>query len=95
MPGENVERQSTGPLGAFPLRIPLGKLLAVCAALLLTPAWWALNEVRSPFLQRFYEKTYWLSLRDSFAVAPGGQPLAAQYDVALENTRRRCRRVCG
>jgi hypothetical protein len=86
MPGENIERQSTGPLGAFPLRIPLGKVLAVLAALALTPAWWALNEARSPFLEKFYERTYWLSLRDSFAVAPGGQPLAAEYEVALENT---------
>ena len=86
MPGGNIERQSTGPLGAFPLRIPLGKLLAVLAALVLTPAWWALNEARSPFLEKFYERTYWLSLRDSFAVAPGGQPLGAEYEVALENT---------
>ena len=86
MAGGNIERQSTGPLGAFPLRIPLGKLLAVLAALALTPAWWALNEARSPFLEKFYERTYWVSLRDSFAVTPGGQPLAAEYEVALENT---------
>ena len=86
MAGENVERQSTGPLGAFPLRIPVGKVLAVCVALLLTPAFWAINEARSPFLEKFYERTYWASLRDSFAMAPGGQPLATQYDVALENT---------
>jgi hypothetical protein len=86
MAGENVERQATGWLGAFPLRIAVGKLLAVFAALLLTPAFWALNEARSPFLQQFYEKTYWLSLRDGFQVGPGGVPIAAQYEVALENT---------
>ena len=61
-------------------------MLAVCAALLLTPVWWAFNEARSPFLEKFYERTYWASLRDSFAVAPGGEPVAAQYEVALENT---------
>ncbi len=86
MAGENIERSSTGWLGAFPLRIAVGKVLAVCAALLLTPVWWALNEARSPFLEKFYERTYWASLRDGFQVAPGGEPVAAQYEVALENT---------
>jgi hypothetical protein len=83
---ENIERQATGKLGAFPIRIPVGKMLAVCAALALTPAFWALNEARSPFLAKFYERTYWESLRDGFQLSPSGVPLAAQYDVALENT---------
>ena len=50
-----MERRETGPLGAFPLRIPVGKLVAFCLGVAFAPFWWTVGERQSAPLERFYE----------------------------------------
>jgi type IV secretion system coupling TraD/TrwB family protein len=81
-----MERRETGPLGAFPLRIPVGKLVAFCVAVAFAPLWWTVGQRQSPPLERFYEGAYWSSLKDSYRVSPNGKPLLVQYDLAVLDT---------
>ena len=78
-----MERRETGPLGAFPLRVPVGKLVAFCLALGFAPLWWTVGQGQNAPLQRFYEGAYWSSLKDSYRVSPDGQPFLVEYDLAV------------
>ena len=78
-----MERRETGPLGAFPLRVPVGKLVAFCLAVGFAPVWWTVGKGQNAPLQRFYERAYWRSLKDSYRVSPDGKPLSVEYDLAV------------
>jgi hypothetical protein len=83
-----IERRTTGPFGAFPLRLPLGKLAACFVAAALIPIWWTVGLSQTPYLKTFYERTYWASLRDSFRLTSDGKLLPAEYALLLEQTEK-------
>jgi hypothetical protein len=81
-----IERRETGPFGAFPLRLPLGKLCASVVAAALLPLWWTAGQSQTPYLKTFYEQTYWASLRDSYQLTTDGKTLPAEYALVLEES---------
>jgi hypothetical protein len=81
-----IERSDTGPFGAFPLRLPLGKIGVSFVAAALIPLWWTVGQSKTPYLKTFYEQTYWASLRDSYRLTTDGNPLPAEYALVLEET---------
>ena len=83
-----IERRTTGPFGAFPLRLPLGKLAACFVAAALIPIWWTVGLSQTPYLKTFYERTYWASLRDSYRLTSDGKLLPAEYALLLEQTEK-------
>jgi hypothetical protein len=79
---EEIERAATGARGAFPIRLPLGKLAGVLCGLALLPAWWTVGSMTTPRLQLFYASEYWSSATDAFRrTASGVVPPLVPYKV--------------
>jgi hypothetical protein len=72
----DIERAETGGRGAFPLRLPLGKVLAMGLAIGLLPVWWRVGESATPRIKRFYAWTYWSTLMDGLGPRTGNPPMA-------------------
>jgi Type IV secretion-system coupling protein DNA-binding domain len=54
-----ARRDNAAPWGAFPIRFPIGKALAIAGTLVLIPVWWSVNDwVGRTELQQRYAWTY-------------------------------------
>jgi hypothetical protein len=80
---EEIQRSVTGPRGTFPLRFPVGKSLALAAVVALAPVWWKAGGAMQPKIKTFYARTYWKSLSDGWAPAPGGLSRMGLYRVLV------------
>jgi hypothetical protein len=76
---EEIQRQTSGDRGALPFRFPVGKCLALFAAVALVPVWWEVGQANTPRIKSFYAKTYWSSLVNGWGTAPGGLPRMGVY----------------
>ena len=67
--GLDIERPETGPRGAFPVRFPVGKFLALVVVIGLVPVWWKVGAAHAGRVKTFYARTYWTTLADSASAA--------------------------
>ena len=88
-----TERAAAGRNGAFPTRFPIGATCALIVGCLLIPACWNLGLACAPRLQRFYLRTYFTTLRDSYfgqrrsALMGGRKPVViGTYSVLFDGS---------
>jgi type IV secretory pathway TraG/TraD family ATPase VirD4 len=79
----DIERAETGVRGAFPVRLPVGKVLAVALVIGLVPVWWTVGKAVTPRIKSFYARTYWKTLADGLGVSRHGQPKMGVYRVLV------------
>jgi hypothetical protein len=79
-----ARRGDAAPWGAFPIRFPIGKALAVAGTLVLIPVWWSVNDwVGRTELQQRYAWTYLRVKAESLGQPASGGKFGAKQAYLL------------